>query len=33
VRAIAIEANRTLLLEKTAILDQADRAQISIFGR
>ena len=33
VRAIAIEAGRTLLLEKPAILEQANRAQISIIGR
>ena len=33
VRGIAIEAGRTLLLEKSAILEQADRSQISIFGR
>lgn len=33
VRAIVVEAGRTLLLEKTAILELADRAQISIFGR
>jgi DUF1009 family protein len=33
VRAIVVEAGRTLLLQKTAILEQADRAQISIFGR
>jgi hypothetical protein len=33
IRAIAIEADRTLLLEKSAILEQASRFQISIFGR
>ena len=33
IRAIAIEASRTLLLERTAILEQANRAQISIIGR
>ena len=33
VRAIVVEAGRTLLLEKTLILEQADRAQISIVGR
>ena len=33
VRAIVVEAGRTLLLQKTAILEQADRAQISLFGR
>jgi DUF1009 family protein len=33
VRAIVVETGRTLLLEKTLILEQADRAQISIFGR
>ena len=33
VRAIAIEAGRTLLLQKPAILEQANRAQISIIGR
>ena len=33
VRGIVVEAGRTLLLEKAAILEQADRAQISIFGR
>ncbi|HEY4284747.1 MAG TPA: UDP-2,3-diacylglucosamine diphosphatase LpxI [Chthoniobacterales bacterium] len=32
IRAIAIEADRTLLLEKSAILEQADRFQISIFA-
>ena len=32
VRAIAVEAGRTLLLEKTAILEEANRSQISIFG-
>jgi len=31
-RAIAVEAGRTLLLEKTAILEEANRSQISIFG-
>jgi len=33
VRAIAIEAGRTLLLDKPAILEQANRSQISIIGR
>ena len=33
VRVIAIEADRTLLLKKTAIVEQANRAQISIAGR
>ena len=33
VRAIGIEADRTLLLEKSAILEQANRSQISIIGR
>jgi DUF1009 family protein len=33
VRVIGIEAGRTLLLEKSKILEQADRSQISIFGR
>jgi len=33
VRAIAVEANRTLLLEKSAVIEEAHRAQISIFGR
>ena len=32
VRAIAVEARRTLLLEKTAILEEANRSQISILG-
>ena len=32
VRAIAVEAGRTLLLEKTPILEEANRSQISIFG-
>ena len=33
VRVIAIEAGRTLLLEKSAILSQADSSGISVFGR
>lgn len=33
VRAIAIEAGRTLLLEKSAILEEANRSHISIIGR
>ncbi len=33
VRAIAVEAGCTLLLEKAAILEHADRSQISIVGR
>ena len=33
VRVIAVEANRTLLLEKPAVIEEANRAQISIFGR
>jgi DUF1009 family protein len=33
VRAIAIEAGCTLLLEKEAIIEQADRSRISILGR
>lgn len=33
VRAIAIEAKRTLLLEKSAVIEEANRAQITIFGR
>ncbi len=33
VRAIAIEAGRTLLLEKAALLDLAERAKISLVGR
>jgi DUF1009 family protein len=32
-RAIAIEAGSTLLLEKEAIIEQADRSRISILGR
>ena len=33
VRAIAVEAGSTLLLEKAAIIEHADRTQISIIGR
>jgi DUF1009 family protein len=33
VRAIAVEAGRTLLLEKAAILEEADRFHISIIGQ
>ena len=33
VAAIAVEADRTLLLEKSAVIGEANRAQISIFGR
>jgi UDP-2,3-diacylglucosamine hydrolase len=33
VRAIAIEAGRTLLLDKASLFEQANRAQISIIGR
>jgi len=33
VRVIAIEAGRTLLLEKALITQQADRSQLSILGR
>jgi UDP-2,3-diacylglucosamine hydrolase len=33
VRAIAVEADRTLLLEKQAVIEQAESFRISIFGR
>ncbi len=33
VRAIAVEASRTLLLEKAALIDLAERAKISLVGR
>ncbi|MEO8045042.1 MAG: UDP-2,3-diacylglucosamine diphosphatase LpxI [Spartobacteria bacterium] len=33
VRVIAVEAGRTLLLEKAALIDQAERLKISLFGR
>jgi DUF1009 family protein len=33
VRAIAVEAGRTLLLDKSAILEEASRSHISIIGR
>ncbi len=33
VRAIAVEAGRTLLLEKSALLDLAERLKISLVGR
>jgi DUF1009 family protein len=33
VRAIAVEAGRTLLLEKAALLDLAERTKISLVGR
>ncbi len=33
VRAIAVEADRTLLLEKAALLDLAERLKISLVGR
>jgi DUF1009 family protein len=33
VRAIALEAGRTLLLEKAAIIDLAERSKISLIGR
>ncbi len=33
VRAIAVEAGRTLLLEKAALLDLAERSKISLVGR
>jgi len=33
VRAIAVEAGRTLLLEKDVIVDLAERANISIIAR
>jgi hypothetical protein len=33
VRAIAVEAGRTLLLEKAALIAEADRAKISLLGR
>ena len=33
VRAIAVEAGRTLLLEKAALIDFAERSKISIIGR
>jgi len=33
VRVIAIEAGRTLLLEKEAVIEQANRANISIVAR
>lgn len=32
IRVIAVEAGRTLLLEKSALIDAAERAGISIFG-
>src|SRR6185436_5065236 len=32
VRAIAVEAGGTLLLEKTAVIEEANRSQISIVG-
>jgi len=33
IRAIAVEAGRTLLLEKAALIDLADRSKISLVGR
>jgi DUF1009 family protein len=33
VRVIAVEAGRTLLLEKEAVIEQATRANISIVAR
>ncbi len=33
VRAIAVEAGRTLLLEKPVLLDRAERSKISLVGR
>ena len=33
VRAIAIEAGRTLLLEKEALIDFANESKVSIIGR
>ncbi len=33
IRAIAVEGGRTLLLEKAALTDLADRSKISLFGR
>ena len=33
IRAIAVEAGRTLLLEKAALIDLADRSKISLLGR
>jgi DUF1009 family protein len=33
IRAIAIEAGRTLLLQKAVLIDLADRARISLVGR
>ena len=33
VRAIAVEAGRTLLLEKAALIDLAERSKISLVGR
>lgn len=33
IRAIAVEAGRTLLLEKAALIEQAERAKISLVGR
>jgi len=33
IRAIAVEAGRTLLLEKTALIDLAEKAKISLLGR
>jgi DUF1009 family protein len=33
IRAIAVEAGRTLLLEKAALIDFAERSRISLVGR
>ena len=33
IRAIAVEAGRTLLLEKAALIDLAERSKITLFGR
>lgn len=33
IRAIGVEAGRTLLLEKAALIDLAERSKISLFGR
>lgn len=33
IRVIAIEAGKTILLERDAVIDRAERARISLFGR
>ena len=33
IRAVGVEAGRTLLLEKAALIDQAQRSKVSLFGR